>query len=245
MARANELLADALTSLSAKPPETAPAATKKRYSEMVSNAVAPAFAEEMRARGLTGSRPAPPGVLGPSGAERRMAGAIGAKRVDVTWATEESGLLLALSIKSINWRDARSSNYQKNIPNRRGDLLYESVTLHRRFPYAVLGGFMFLDRAAADDGTKNRRSTFLNAHSRLRLFDGRDDPAGRDEQYERLYIVLLDATPLRAWWQVYRVGDPATTLDLPDVFDELVGLVGERNPDFYEVNTAGNLVRTP
>lgn len=41
-----------------------------------------------------------------------MAGAIGAKRVDVTWATEESGLLLALSIKSINWRDSRSSNFQ-------------------------------------------------------------------------------------------------------------------------------------
>lgn len=34
-----------------------------------------------------------------SGAERRMSGGIGAKKVDVTWATEEGGLLLALSIK--------------------------------------------------------------------------------------------------------------------------------------------------
>lgn len=245
MTRANELLATALCALSPKPPDTAPAPTKKRYSEMVSNAVAPAFAEELRARGLTGTRPAPPGVVGPSGAERRMAGAIGAKKVDVTWATEESGLLLALSVKSINWRDSRSSNFQKNMTNRRGDLLYEAVTLHRRFPYAVLGGFMFLDREAANDGTKNRRSTFLNAHSRLRLFDGRDDPAGRDEQYERLYIALLDATPAKAWWQIYRVGDPATPLDLPEVFADLVGLVAERNPDFYEVDTTGRLLRTP
>lgn len=49
MTRANELLATALCGLSAKPPETAPAALKKRYSEMVSNAVAPAFAAELRA----------------------------------------------------------------------------------------------------------------------------------------------------------------------------------------------------
>jgi hypothetical protein len=243
--RANELLATALCGLSAKPAETAPAAMKKRYSELVSNAVAPAFAAELRARGLTGSRPAPPGPAGASGAERRMAGAIGAKKVDVTWATEESGLLLAISIKSINWRDARSSNFQKNMTNRRGDLLYEAVTLHRRFPYAVLGGFIFLDKDAANDGTPNRRSTFLNAHSRLRLFDGRNDPAGRDEQYERLYVVLLDATPAKARWEIYRVGDPVTTLDLADVFSDLVALVVERNPDFYEVGTAGNLLRTP
>ncbi len=40
---------------------------------------------------LNGSRPSPPGEFDKSGAERRMAGGIGAKKVDVTWATEESG----------------------------------------------------------------------------------------------------------------------------------------------------------
>src|SRR5262245_14788113 len=119
-----------------------------------------------------------------------MAGGIGAKKVDVTWATEESGLLLAISIKSINFRDKRSKNFQKNLTNRRGDMLFEAVTLHRRFPYAVLGGFFFFDQAAESDGTTSRKSTFINAHHRFRLFTGRGDPAGRDEQYERLYIVL-------------------------------------------------------
>ena len=70
----------------------------------------------------------------------RAAGGIGAKKVDVTWATEEGGLLLGISIKGINFRDRRSKNFQKNLTNRRGDMLFEAVTLHRRFPYAVLGG---------------------------------------------------------------------------------------------------------
>lgn len=230
------LLEAALKSLPAKPEDTAPASVKKRYSEQVSNAVAPAFAEELRRRGLASARPAPPGVVGLSGAERRMAGAIGAKKVDVTWATEESGLLLALSIKSINFRDNRTGNFQKNLTNRRGDLLYEAVTLHRRFPYAVLGGFLFLDRGAAADNTASRRSTFINADSRLRLFDGRNDPAGRDEQYERLYVVLLEATPFSAWWETYRVGRPTEPLALKDALDDMITLVAERNPDFYEAD---------
>lgn len=44
-----------------------------------------------------------------------MAGGIGAKKVDITWATEEAGLLLAVSIKTINFRDGRTGNFQKNL----------------------------------------------------------------------------------------------------------------------------------
>ena len=78
-----------------------------------------------------------------SGAERRMDGGLGAKKVDVTWATEHSGLLLAISIKTVNFRDRKTANFQKNLTNRRNDMLFESTTLHRRFPYAALGGFFF------------------------------------------------------------------------------------------------------
>lgn len=234
MARVDDLLHEALRALPAKPPDTATAPQKKRYSELISNAVAPAFAEELRERGLSGSRPAPPGVVGASGAERRMAGAIGAKKVDVTWATEESGLIVAISVKTISFRDMRSGNFQKNLTNRRGDLLYEAVTLHRRFPYSVLAGFLFLDKDAATDGTSARNSTFTNTHTRLRLFDGRDDPAGRDEQYERLYIALLDANPFTPTCAFYRAGDPDTPVTLEDAFDELMELVALRNSDFYE-----------
>lgn len=244
MARVDATLVAGLKTLPPKPPDTATASQKKNYSEAVSNVAARAFAEELRARGLATARPAPPGVVGVSGAERRLAGGLGPKKVDVSWATEESGLLLAISVKTINFRDRRSNNFQKNLTNRRGDMLFESITLHRRFPYAVLTGFLFLDQDAAMDNTGRRRTTFDNAHSRFELFSGRDDPAGRDEQYEQLFIVLLDANPFNPQYKVYVVGDPANPMPLAFAFDHLISLVAKRNADFYdEVN--GDLVRLP
>src|SRR3954470_14002610 len=186
-----------LTSLTAqlpKPPDTASREQKQNFSQRISNAAALVLAEALIARGLQGTYPRPAAGT-TTGAERRLSGGIGAKRVDVSWATELSGLLLGLSIKSINFRDGRSGNFQKNLTNRRGDMLFESVTLHRRFPFAVLAGFVFLDKDARHDGTARRNSTFANAFPRLRLFTGREDPAGREEQYERLYIALVDANP--------------------------------------------------
>lgn len=235
MARIEDLITAALRAISPKPPDDAKQSEKKRYSELVSQVVAAAFAEELRLRGLQGARPTEPGDEDTSGAERRMAGGIGAKRVDVTWATDESGLLLGISIKTINFRDPSTKNFQKNLTNRRGDMLFEAVTLHRRFPYAVLAGFFILDKGAAEDGTEKRSSTFENAHTRFRLFTGREDPAGRDEQYERLYILLLDAVPPFAGTvQAFEAGASDKARALEAIFDELVRLVAERNSDFYE-----------
>jgi len=164
-----------------------------------------------------------------------MAGGLGAKKVDVTWATEEAGLLLAISIKSINFKDSRTGNFQKNLTNRRGDMLMEAVTLHRRFPYAVLAAFFFLDRAAELDGTERRKSTFINAHARLKLFTGRNDPAGRDEQFERFYLFLLDAASTSSNLRGYEVGKAATQISMDQIIEELLSMAAERNPDFYEL----------
>lgn len=234
MARVDDLLATALKGLPAKPEDSASQSDKKRYSERVSELVAAAIAEELRQRGLSEARPAGPGELDSSGAERRMAGGLGAKKVDVTWATEEAGLLLAVSIKSINFRDSRSGHFQKNLTNRRGDMLMEAVTLHRRFPYAVLGALFFFDQGAETDGTDRRKSTFTNAHARLRLFTGRDDPAGRDEQFEKFYVLLLAASPSDVVIRAYEVGKPAVLVPMTEVIDGLLQLCAERNPDFYE-----------
>ena len=241
MASIDELLEAGLVAVGDKPTDDSPPHVKKAYSEKVSAAVAAAMAEDLRSRGLQGARPAQPGQLDPSGAERRIAGGIGAKKVDVTWATEESGLLLGISIKGINFRDRRSMNYQKNLTNRRGDMLFEAVTLHRRFPYAVLGGVLLLDNEAKQDHTARRHSTFVNAHDRLQLFTGREDPGGRDEQYERLYVVLLDASSKHARLEPYLVGIPEQAVTMAQVLDELASLVAIRNPDFYQ-NKGGRIV---
>lgn len=235
MARIDDLLSKALKTLPAKPADTAPQATKKAYSEKISAVIALALAEDLRARGLKECHPIGPGDLGEeTGAERRMSGGLGAKKVDVTWATERSGLLLGISVKTINFRDSKTGNFQKNLINRRGDMLMEAVTLHRRFPYAVLCGLFFLDKDAAKDNTSRRRSTFLNAHSRLQLFTNRDDPADREEQFERFYLLLLDASPKSVSIAAYGVGEPTKAVKLNDLVDDLLQLVAKRNPDFYE-----------
>lgn len=233
MSRAEDLLTAALKSLPGKPIEAAKPSDKKRYSELLSEKVAYAFAEELRKRGLVDTRPGAPGGVGLSGAERRMSGGIGAKKVDVTWATEQSGLLLGISIKSINFADRKTKTFQKNLTNRRGDMLFEAVTLHRRFPFAVLAGIFFLDQGADADGSDRRQSTFLNAHDRFRMFTGRNDPTGRDEQYERMYICLVDANPFKPESRFFESGSPEEEIPLDDVFAGLVRLVVLRNPDFY------------
>jgi hypothetical protein len=227
MARIDELLYAALKSLPPKPPDDAPQAAKKRYSEQMSAVLAPAIGEELRHRGMKEARPSGPGETGPSGAERRLAGGIGAKKVDVTWATEESGLLLAMSVKTISFRDAGTKNYQKNLVNRRGDMLIEAVTLHRRFPYAVLVGLLFLDKGAREDGTAKRRSTFENAFPRLRLFT--------------MFLFLVDANPFDPKLECFHVDDETTPISLGQAFNEIVGLVAERNFDLYEEDKAGNI----
>ncbi|TVT23527.1 hypothetical protein FNH06_09585 [Amycolatopsis acidiphila] len=207
----------------------------------MSNALAAALADELRRRGLRGTRPAGPGEVGASGAGRRLNGGLFSKKIDVSWATEESGLLLGMSIKCINFRDGRSHNYQKNLTNRRGDLAVEAVTLHRRFPYAVLAGFLVMDDGARHDGTAKRTSTFINAFPRLRIFTGRSDPSGREEQFERLYIMLVDANPFRPTLDCYRADDPSQAVPMDEIFDDLISLLVERNFDAYERNGSNGL----
>lgn len=234
MSRIDDLMSAAIRSVPDKPADTASRELKKNWNEALSNAFALAIADELRHRGLATARPFNTSDLQPSGRERRIAGGIGAKKVDVTWATEESGLLLACSVKTIMFRDGKSKNFQKNLTNRRGDLLIEAVTLHRRFPYAVLAGFLFVDHQAEHDQTTRRKSTFQNAFPRLRLFTRRPDPSGRDEQYERLYLLLVDSDRSAPRLRAFEVNDSQTEVSLDFVLSDLIGLLGERNFDHYD-----------
>lgn len=243
MSRIDDLLVAAVKSVGVKPADNEPQATKRNWNQRLSNAFALAIAEELRHRGMTEARPAGPGELGLSGAERRLAGGIGAKKVDVSWSTEDSGLLFAASVKTIMFRDGQTSNYQKNLVNRRGDLLVEAVTLHRRFPYSVLSAFLFIDHKSAEDGTPRRKSTFQNAFPRLRLFTRRPDPSGREEQFERFYLLLVDSNPFQPIITAYEVNDETTPVDLDAALSDILELLAERNFDLYET-VDGTIKRT-
>lgn len=135
-------------------------ADKKHYSEVVSNEVARALAEQFRQLGLANTVPTT-SKLGHQGGERRIAGGLGDKKVDVTCATDAAGLILAVSVKTISFPDQKTKNYQKNLQNRKADLAFEVTTLHKRFPYAVVGGlFLLYEDAKRDSFSKTRVSTF-------------------------------------------------------------------------------------
>lgn len=232
------MFAKLIEELGPRPPDNASRVSKRNYAQRLSGKIAETISADLRRRGLENCVPDPGG----SG-EHTFAGGIGSKKVDVSWALKETGLLLGLSIKTINHPDGRSKNYQKNLTNRRGDMLFESVTLHRRFPYAVLGGFLFLHEGANQDDTDRRQSTFLNAHDRFRIFTNREDPGDREEQYEQLYIALYSAmSPYPV--QFYPAGDSTNQVTWEDICQQLLSKVAERNPDHFAYSD-GRLTKRP
>lgn len=248
MSRFEDRLIVAVRTAGIKPGDDAKREVKKNWNQKLSDNLALAIAAELRDLGMDSVLPAEPGQIGLTGAERRLSGGIGAKKVDVSWATDDSGLIFAVSVKTIMFRDKSTGNYQKNLTNRRGDMLIESVTLHRRFPYAVLAAFMFFDAGAetdninADGTSKKRKSTFMNAFPRLRLFTGRDDPAGREEQFEKFYVLLLDSNSFSPSIRAFEVNDSEHEVDLDEALTEMVALVGERNFDLYD-GTDGKITK--
>ena len=178
-------LIEAIRAAGPRPDDAASREVKKNYAERLSNQVALAIAARLRDLGLMGCQPDAAG-----GRERQFAGGIGAKKVDVSHATEEDGLILGVSVKSISFADRRTRNYQKNLTNRRGDLLAEATTLHQRFPYAVIGGLFLFDEGAERDGTGRRPSTVVTAHEYFCAFDRRHSQSNAVEKFEALGLVL-------------------------------------------------------
>jgi len=83
-------------------------AEKKRYSEVLSANLAKAVAEQLREVGFPSVKPEIDGK-----GEKTFQGGLGPKRVDVSYSDDQNGLLLAVSIKSINF-----APFGKNLKNR-------------------------------------------------------------------------------------------------------------------------------
>jgi hypothetical protein len=223
---------DAIRSAAPRPDNKASRPEKKNYAERLSNEVAKAVALRLRDLGVTECQP---GFEG--GKERQFAGGIGAKKVDVSFATETAGLVLGISIKSISFPDPRTNNYSKNLTNRRGDLLAEATTLHQRFPYAVLGGLFLFDIGASRDGTGRRPGTVARAHEIFKAFTNRDSRSNAVEKYEHIGIVVYKASD-PVGYKYFDVGaeDPAP---LDSFLLRLLERVAERNSDHFRFNGKG------
>lgn len=229
-------ISDAVRNAGLKPADTESREAKKNYAERLSNEVARYLAAQLRELGLKDCQPDARG-----GRERQFAGGIGAKKVDVSFATEEDGLVLGVSIKSICFRDRKTQNYQKNLTNRRGDLLSETTTLHQRFPYAVVGGLFLFEQGAAEDHTRNRVSTFTTAHEYFRSFDNRSTQTNAVQKFEVLGFALFTANEPYAV-KYYDAGNSEANQPLERFCSRLLDRVAERNPDRFRFSN-GRLQR--
>jgi hypothetical protein len=166
------------------PPGDASRVTKKTYSESLSRYLAAEVSDGLRGVGFPRVKP----IRGGPG-EKEFQGGLGPKKVDVSYSDEQHGLLLAVSIKSINF-----APFGKNLKNRFGDLCTEAITLHMRFPYAVVCAlFAFPIAADADimEEGRRKRSTFRRAARLLATISGRRDYTDPGEKFEDITMLLF------------------------------------------------------
>lgn len=219
-------LADAVRAAGVMPSRASPQAAKKRYSEILSSALAVEIAAGLRAVGFPNVKP-PRGGPG----EREFQGGLGPKRVDVSYADERHGLLLAVSIKSICFPP-----YGKNLKNRFGDLCTEAITLHMRFPYSVVCALFAMPEEAGRDETAQRRiSTFQRASMLLGTIGGRQDYSSAGERFEDVTMLLFSPVKQQdgePWVRLYAAsaGPESQELSEDEYYARLQGIYNIRNP---------------
>jgi hypothetical protein len=195
-----QTFADALRHAGTRPADDADRDLKKNYSERLSNAIAVLLASKLRATGRFDA------ILPlPDGSGRETGSASGSnkkiKKTDVRYATSDTGLELLVSIKTLNFRDAKKDRatgrltigrYTKNMVRNDHELRAEAMDHHERFPYAVLIGVFFIPLDACDDGTADK-SSFAHAVMTFRPRAGRTDTSDPAAKFERFFIGLYDA----------------------------------------------------
>jgi hypothetical protein len=216
-------LLDAVIATGPIPPDIAPQAVKKRYSEILSKHLAEEVSDGLRHQGFPNVKP----IRGGPG-ERAFQGGLGPKRVDVSYADEQHGLLLAVSIKSINF-----APFGKNLKNRFADLCTEAITLHMRFPYSVVTAlFAFPTTANEANSSSKVKPTFQRATKLFKTISGREEYTDPGEKFENVTMLLfqpvMEAGP-GPWVRLVNA-DTGGELTEASYFRMLTDIYNERNP---------------
>jgi hypothetical protein len=165
---------------------------KKNFAQRFSNSLAQKVADALRSRF--------PGILPDEhgkGHESRSRAAGGAKKLDVNYSTKDMGLGLAVSVKTINFRDEKNKRFTKNIKRADGELRAEAQDCHTRQPYAVLVGIILLPLEAATDGVGSG-SSLHHAWDVFSRRGGRSSTEGDQSRFERVFIGLYESAGTRA-----------------------------------------------
>lgn len=216
-------LVDAVKAAGELPAGNSLQAIKKNYSESLSHYLAVEVAEGLRAVGFEGTKP----FRGGPG-ERAFQGGLGPKKVDVSYADEQHGLLLAVSVKTINF-----APFGKNLKNRFADLCTEAITLHMRFPYSVVCALFAFPVAADEDVTDQRTvSTFQRAMRLLATISGREEYTDPGEKFENIALMLFQPLQSGLPHPWIKLIDARTENELSesDYFQMIRNVYNRRNP---------------
>ncbi len=226
-------LLDAVIATGQVPLDTATQAQKKRYSEILSAHLAVEVSEGLREVGFLTTKP----VRGGPG-EKAFQGGLGPKRVDVSYSDEQHGLLLAVSLKTINF-----APFGKNLKNRFADFCTEAITLHMRFPYSVICAILALPAAADLDTTSARTlSTFQRAVKLFSTISGRAEHTDPAEKFEHFALMLFQPSTKAKPASILKLIDATTQQPLSEkqYFSLLRDLYNKRNPHALIQDESGN-----
>lgn len=247
-------LTDAVIRAGIVPPDDAAQSDKKAYSERLSHELAIEVADCLRALDFKSIKPERLVIAKGKhkgsikiAKEKEFQGGLGPKRVDVSYADERHGLLLAVTIKTLNFPSfpripgsdpprfdfSKGGQFSKNIKNRFGDLTTESITLHLRFPFAVVAClYVMPERSDADKRGQMKASTFERAAKLYGTISGRSaygDPAERFEDVTLMLFRPVTASDPDCWVSLFEAGTKKPVSE-PEYFLKLRELYNQRNP---------------
>lgn len=150
---------------------------KRHWSESFADRCAVAFADELRKAPELRKKRILPTSLDDGTEPLTPLGAATSKRIDVTVADPVLGLEIGVSLKGLNFRDAASENFDKNLTGRLYELADEVRLVHEHLPHAFMVGVFFLPLPSAADKSEAANSSFANAVLKLRSRTGRLDAA--------------------------------------------------------------------
>lgn len=175
-----------------RPATTGSQIDKKNYAQRLSEALAELVANALRAD-FRGILPSEDG----RGRESRARTSKGFKKLDVNYSTVELGLGLGVSIKTLNFPDPKTSRFTKNYSRNDGELRAEASDYHKRQPYSVLVGILFLPVESCDDSGRGQEaesgiSSFGRAVQYFRARSGRRGPIDDIELFEAFFIGVYE-----------------------------------------------------
>lgn len=167
---------------------------KIQWSNRFADACARMIAAEVRAHRAAARYTVLPDPTGSAEPPIFVAGGV-RKKVDVTVSSLVSGLQIGISLKGFNFRDRRSSNFDKNLTGRTYELQDELRVIHDYQAAAFIVALYFMPVAAVADKRGGGASSFAHTVAHLRARTGRIDPslASQRDRADMAFVALYSA----------------------------------------------------